>query len=385
MFEANAAAPGAFGYTMTGEGTTALVLFNTSDRPTLVAKAQTGLAAALLEPLFAIEGDAPAAHIDTDGSVTLVLPPRSGYAWKVSGSLEIDDRRAAPPTLDAPAAVMKHDLALSGGAEHSVELVIDGDLGRAVHAQSRDGRWRATLDTASFIDPAIEHMVVARDVETGAVSPRRAFRVERVWKSAGSVDDPRGDDHGRSGKLRYPTDPAWSERRPLDLLGARAWTSGGSLRVQVRLNEILSAWNAPNGFDHVALTVYLTLPSAEGGATVMPLQSGSLPQAWHYRLRLGGWSNALFSARGASATNEGAPVTPAADLAVDRNAGTIIFTLPASALGSPASLRGARLHVTAWDYDGRYRTLAKEPASFDFGGGAAGDALVMDELVLAIR
>ena len=387
VFEANAAAPGAFGYTMAYEGTTALVLFNTSDRPTLLAKAQTGLPAALLEPVFAIDGDAPVANIDTDGTVTLVLPPRSGFVWKLAGSLELDDRRAVAPTLEAPAPVASGDLVLQGESRGAVEVVIDGDLGRAVRAEPRDGRWRAAIDTASYIDPAIEHIAVARDADTGAVSARRSFRVERAWKSAGNTDDPRDDDRGRSGRLSYPTDATWNARRPLDLLGARAWTSGASLRVKVRLADLLSTWNAANGFDHVALTVFVALPGAKEGTRVMPLQSGFLPEGmdWHYRLRLGGWSNALYSARGASSTSEGTPVTPAADLAVDRDAGTITFTLPAAALGSPASLRGTRVHVTTWDYDGRYRTLAKQPANFEFGGGKPGDALVMDELTLTIR
>jgi glycosidase len=387
VFEANAAAPGAFGYTLSYEDATALVLFNTADRPTLVAQARTGLSATLLDPVFAIDGEAPVKHIATDGSLTLVLPPRSGYVWLANGSLELDERVEAAPTIEPPPALVSGDLRLRGRAAHDVEVVIDGDLEHAVRAGVRDGAWSARLDTASLVDPAIEHTVVARDVESGAVSARAGFRVERAWKPAGRVDDARDDDHGRSGRLRYPTDPAWSERRPLDLLGAQAWTSGGSLRVQVKLRELLSAWKAPNGFDHVALTVFVELPGREDGATAMPLQSGTLPDGrrWHYRLRLGGWSNALFSAQGASATQEGTAVTPAANLAVDRETSTLRFTLPAIALGSPRSLHGARVHVTAWDYDGRYRSLAKEPASFDFGGGEPGDALVMDELTLVVR
>ena len=139
--------------------------------------------------------------------------------------------------------------------------------------------------------------------------------------------------------------------------------------------------------DHVLLTVFIELPHVGPGASVMPQQHGALPEgmAWHYRLRLGGWSNALFSADGASATNEGTPVTPAADLRADLRAGTLVFTLPARALGTPLVLRGARIHVTTWDYDGRYRTLAATPAAFDFGGGKPGDPLLLDELTLTLH
>ena len=100
---------------------------------------------------------------------------------------------------------------------------------------------------------------------------------------------------------------------------------------------------------------------------------------WNYRLRAGGWSNSLFSAEGASASNEGRQVSPVADLKVDRANNSLVFTFPASALGNPESLSGARLYVTTWDYDGGYRPLQAEPDHHRFGG-AKGDAdpLVMD-------
>jgi glycosidase len=387
VFTANPAAPGAFGYTMTHDGEAAVVLFNTSDRETLVARAPTGLPAGRLQPVFTIDGAAKPAQIDRDGTLTLRLPPRSGQAWLATGGPVAAAARGTAPTIDPVAEVVHDSLPLSGRAARAVELVVDGDLGRAMRAQARRGAWKAQLETADFIDPAVVHTLVARDVETGAVSAPRSFRVERDWREAASVVDPAGDDRGRSGRLRYPEDASWAGKRPLDLRGARAWTSGGSLRVEVALADLLSTWNAPNGFEHVLLTVFVELPGAAPGATVMPQQDGTLPagHAWHFRLRLGGWSNALFSARGASATNEGTPVTPSAGLRADLRARTLAFTLPASALGTPRGLRGARVHVTTWDYDGGYRALAAEPAGFDFGGGRPGDARVMDELTLVLE
>src|SRR5690606_3381515 len=84
---------------------------------------------------------------------------------------------------------------------------------------------------------------------------------------------------------------------------------------------------------------------------------------------LGGWSNALFSAAGASATAEGTPVIPAATLQVEREHHRLTVILPPAALGHPATLRGARIHVNTWDYDGGYRELATQPSAFRFGGG----------------
>ena len=129
--------------------------------------------------------------------------------------------------------------------------------------------------------------------------------------------------------------------------------------------------NPANGFDHVAFTVFVELPGQEGGASVMPLQNGSLPEGmrWHRRLRVHGWSNALFSPQGASASHEGTAVTPGAHIDVDAPARRVRFTLPAAALGGLRSLSGVRLYINTWDYDGGYRPLSPTPQAWSIGGG----------------
>jgi hypothetical protein len=114
----------------------------------------------------------------------------------------------------------------------------------------------------------------------------------------------------------------------------------------------------------------------------MPQQNAALPAGmrWQRRLRVHGWSNALFTAEGAGPAADGTPLVPAAAIAVDRERRTVSFTLPASALGNRASLAGARVYVTTWDYDGGYRALTPEPGRGSIGGGQAGDPKVMDDL-----
>jgi hypothetical protein len=153
------------------------------------------------------------------------------------------------------------------------------------------------------------------------------------------------------------------------------------MKISLRMNSITTPWNPPNGFDHVAFAIYVQLPDRAGGATVMPLQNGELPAGmrWHYRLRAHGWSNALFAAAGASASNEGRPVAPAAAIEVDAADRTISFTLSSAALGGVASLSGAKVYVSTWDFDGGLRPLAATAGASRFGGGVAGDPLVMDD------
>jgi hypothetical protein len=120
----------------------------------------------------------------------------------------------------------------------------------------------------------------------------------------------------------------------------------------------------------------------------MPLQDGSLPDgiSWHRRLRVGGWSSALFAHDGASATHEGTPVAPGATLQVDAARHTLSLTLPAAALGRKPTLAGARVWVSTWDYDAGYRAIGPEPGGHTMGGAPAGSPKVMDaSAVLQLR
>ncbi|MBP6339342.1 MAG: hypothetical protein KA375_17200, partial [Vitreoscilla sp.] len=204
---------------------------------------------------------------------------------------------------------------------------------------------------------------------------------EAPWSDWLRLEDPAGDDAGPSGDYRYPSDPSFAAQRSMDLRLLRARTRGGALQLEVTLPGISTVWNPPLGFDHLALTAFIELPGQAGGSRVMPLQQGELPgdMRWHRRLRVNGWASTLFSADGASATAEGTPTGPAAQVRVSRDDHTITLTLPAAALGRLATLAGARLYVNTWDYDAGYRALGPEAQGWAMGGASATAPKVMDD------
>lgn len=383
----DAAGPGVLAWRMRWRNDTALVAFNTADHPALLEHLATGLPAGrVLHGLFAIEGAAPDRVVGADGSISLVLPPRSGLAWKAA------TRRAPVPAVAARLRIDALPVGRAGGdvdvhgearGTRSVQVVVDGDLAHAPRVPvDATGRWQARIDTSAMIDPTVAHRVVAWADDAQVASTARTFQVARHWTAATALDDPGGDDHGPIGRYVYPTDPGWRELRPADIEQVRVSTAGGALRVQVRMHAIEDAWNPPNGFDHVAFVLYLQVPGLGDGASVMPFQNASLPAGmrWNLRLRADGFSNALFAAAGASASNEGRPVSPAADLAVDKARRTLTFTLPASVLGKRASLSGTRLYLATWDMGEGPRPLQPQPGPTSFGGGdGARDPLVMDD------
>lgn len=387
----NAAGPGALLYRVDDGNAHRLVAFNTAAHAVLVDAADLGLPAGTrLAPRFALDGTPPALRVDAAGRLALVLPPRAGWVWSAEPSPAPSAAAHAPrPTLRVERST-PDALLLAGDApgERRVRVVLDGDLDSAVEATvDAVGHWRATLPTADLVDERIVHRVVAWAPRSGRASAPHEFHARRDWRPVADVVDPRGDDTGPDGRYRYPDDPDWRAQRPGDLVRVQAFTAGGALRLDIGLRTLMRSWNPANGFDHVALTVYVELPGVAGGARAMPLQDATLPDGmrWHRRLRIGGWSNRLTTAAGADATHEGTPVTPGVQLDVDPTTSTLQLRWPASALGRPASLRGARVYVTSWDYDGGYRALSVAGGPAAFGGAPAGAPRVLDDVRLQLR
>ena len=389
---ANAVQAGALAWTMRHGRQTALVVFNTADHDALVPAMATGLRAGTrLRGLHDMAGGVPQPLVlGAQGRITLRMPPRSARVWLADAQPAAvrpgaTAGSAAAPRLSMDALARERvagDFMVSGLAHGAaqLQLVVDGDLSRATPVTpGPDGRWQATVDTSRMVDPALRHSVSLWAAGQQVVATRH-FLVDRPWQLVADVPDPAGDDRGLSGQVEYPTDPGWGPNRQMDLRGVKAYTSGGALRLEVAVNRITTVWNPPNGFDHVLFTVFIELPGQAGGATVMPLQGGSLPEGmrWHRRLRVGGWSNALFDDQGATAADEGRPLAPGASVQVDLQRQTVSFTVPAAVLGRAGSLSGAKVLVTTWDYDGGYRALLPQAQPYAMGGGVAGEPKVMD-------
>ncbi len=330
-------------------------------------------------------------EVDTDGRVQFVLPPHAGFAWRADPARSAATGPATRARLTLRQSGQTSDaLMLEGDArgQRDVRLVLDGDLSTAVAVRvDGAGRWRAALPTQDLVDAPVQHRVVAYAADSGAVSSPLMFRARREWVPMADVDDPTGDDTGPTGRYVYPDDAGWRALHPGDIERVQAFASAGALRLDVTMRALTRAWNPANGFDHVALTVYIELPGVPGGIAAMPLQDASLPAGmrWQRRLRVGGWSNVLTTSAAADAGHEGSRLAPAATLAVDEAGRTVRLTLPARVLGALPHLDGARVYVTSWDYDGGYRPLAPAAGAHSFGGAAADAPKVLDDTLLVLR
>ncbi|MCZ8208351.1 MAG: alpha-amylase family glycosyl hydrolase [Aquidulcibacter sp.] len=386
-----AAGAGALVYLMQDGGETLLVAMNTADHPVLLDNLELGQAAGtVLQPLFAMDGKAPLLVVGQNKRLTTELGAQTGAVWRVT--------KAPPLSLKAAASGLRLDplpsgpiteptLKVSGQASpgEMVKLVLDGNLGDAQAIQAdATGRWQAKISTAAFVDETITHRVTAYSAKSGQATEAGTFKVRPSWSLRNDITDPADDDTGPPGSAyAYPTDPSF-EPPTMDFEGVRLSTAGGAVKLELGMGAISQVWGPQNGFDHLSLTGFIQLPGqSDTGARVMPNQRGDLPEGmrWHYRFRAHGWTNALFSHVGASATQEGTKTGPAPSISVDKEAKRITLIFPSSSFGDQADLTGAKLYLTTWDYDAAYRALEPTAGAYIFGGAkSSSDPKVMDAI-----
>lgn len=382
----SATGAGVLVYRMRHGNADALVLFNTADSPHVLDNLDTGRPDVRgWRAAFSLTAFPETLGADAKGRVSAVLPARAGIVLLPEAGSVANPKPSAAQRIDALPETVEGDVLVVQGRNGNADpfqLSLNGDLAHAVTVlPSANGRWQARLPIDSLAESRDAHQVVAWQDSTASASAPQSFLVRRNWQTLLERTDPRGDDRGRSGGLRYPSDISWGEHHQGDIENLSVQRAGNTLRIVLRLRGMTQFWNPPNGFDHVAVTAFLQLPERAGGSTLMPQQNGSLPEGmrWHYRMRTHGWSNAWFSAEGADAASEGRVSSPGAQVVADAGARTLTITIPAKALGNPASLSGIKLYLNTWDYDGGYRGLSPEGGGMLFGGDRADGTKVLDE------
>lgn len=379
----NASAAGAFAYRMDYADQKAFILFNSAEHDSLLDNIDTGLPEGTkLQILFSIQALQTDLIVGKHGRLSLSLPARNGVVLQANGNQTVIPKSDTPDITIPAQSHYSDDFSISGTANKTFQLVLDGDLS---HSQTikpdSNGKWQAQIDTQSMMDPKIQHSIVAWQPETSTASMPLNFTVEKKWQPILVIDDPTGDDHGPTGTYQYPNDPGWRDNHPQDIERITIATAGNNLKLSLKMHSITQLWNPSNGFDHVAFTAFIQLPNKVAGVRAMPLQNANLPDdmQWHYRWRSHGWTNALFSSDTASSNSEGTIQSAGVQINTHLESQTIDVIFPSRALGNLKSLSGLKLYINTWDYDATYRPLNTRADSNTYGGGNPNDPKVMDQ------
>lgn len=384
VLKENASSDGAFAYRMDYNGQSMLVVFNTSDSAVLMDNVDTGLLeGAELKLIKSLTTGATDSVIGKNGRLTMALPARAGMVFNVSGNRLPVPGAGVAMTVNAISTDIKTtDFAIGGTATgvSQVKIVVDGILDDAQTVAVNNGLWTATVPIAGMVDAAVTHTVVAYDATSSQLSNSASFKVQASWTLLATHNDVASDDNGPLGTYHYPTDNSWGTNHQGDIRKVTLEGSGPVLRIGVTTNQITKTWNPANGFDHVAFSIYVDVPN-KTGLSLMPGQNTHVPTGmdWDLKIRTHGWANVMYSTTGATATQDGAAIIPAAKVEVDENTNTVYFTVSKKALGLSSSLSGVKVYATTWDYDGGYRGLSPTTQQWQFWGGAATDPLVLDD------
>lgn len=183
-----------------------------------------------------------------------------------------------------------------------------------------------------------------------------------VWE----CDDPLGDDNGPGGYV-YPTNPAFAPfKGHFDLTKFRVMRDDKSVHFDVSLAELTNTWNAPEGFSHQLIEVYIdNIPGAGRLDTVLPGANVRFDRryAWDMCIRMLAWGGSRITV-GDQEHHIWAGVLP--------NTSTIRASVPIDIVGEPAD--SWHYYVTVSSQDGygpdNHRPVTSSGGAWVFAGGS---------------
>ncbi|HHV63117.1 MAG TPA: hypothetical protein GXX51_10830 [Firmicutes bacterium] len=186
------------------------------------------------------------------------------------------------------------------------------------------------------------------------------------------MDDPEGDDHG-PGSYVYPLHKAFQHDGLFDLLHFTVSYDSEYVYFDSTFKEITNPWNAPEGFSHQLINIYIDSISGEGKTqTLKPGAQVVFDKryAWDFQVKVLGWGGSrVFTARD---TAESKGISDGVRAEVLPQSKTIRVAVPRAILGEPTPRWRYYVLVGSQDAFGidDYRQVMEKPGNWVFGGGS---------------
>jgi hypothetical protein len=277
------------------------------------------------------------------------------------------------------------DVAVSGTitpASDKLWMILDGYIQQAIIVTvSADGSWSTTLPVSNYPPGTQAHTVTFYTPDAQLATPPFHYTSNiTCTPQVISRSDPLGDDKGPAGTYTYPQDSTFHHQ--MDITGVELDVCKATMDLKITMADWSTLWNPPLKFDHVAFSIFFSVPG-QPTQTAMPFLQSSTPSgfAWSFDHFAYGWQNAMYNTNGASATGYGAPVG-APTVSADPASKTVTFTYLKKTFGV-TTWSGVKVYVTSWDFDGIkgvFRPLSPAGGQWEMGGGQPTDPLIMDDV-----
>lgn len=401
ILESNENGPGILAYSRSysakpNEGKTAFVVFNSSENPTLLNRLATGFNTnQKIKTLFLhnISGEFDTA---ADGSLTKLMPPRSILIFEADTAATQKTQALTDYSLSITPAlatyVNEKNAHFSGQVSAPAArllAIVDGQVKNATGIiADAQGNWQVDVPVNKYGEH--RHTLEIYWPEKNIATERFVFNASyNLIERSNQVKDKRGDDRGLNGKYRRPLHPTFGCE--MDITKASSIVSGKFMELTLEMCDVSAVWDPPNHFDHVAFSIYFSVPGMNGtgakGAMALPHLQANYPDksGWHFAHLAYGWGNYIFSSEGASASEEGRKISVAPKILVDKDKRTIKFQYDADLIGVE-SWKNVTAYITTWDKggEGAYRGLTQEPSMWTFGAPDPKGPLILDAVTLKL-
>jgi len=190
-----------------------------------------------------------------------------------------------------------------------------------------------------------------------------------VWEA----DDPVGDDDG-PGTYTYPTNPAFSPFSGIfDLTHFKVLHDPENVCFEITMARIANTWNAPEGFSHQLINVYVdTTPNAGRVDTLRdgPFVLFDSRHAWDVNIKIMGWGGTRVYFASDDSSSSGVYDGVFAEALPDDT--TIRAVLPKKVVGEPSDSWKYYVLVASQDGYGpdNHRPVMSKADAWVFGGGS---------------
>lgn len=392
ILESNENGPGILAYTRQYNDKKVFVVFNSSDNPTLLNRLATGFNTnQKIKRLFShkVSGDFDTA---ADGSLTKLMPSRSILIFEAEVlSADKNPVTTAESLTLAPtdSTYVNQNIAHFTGQVSApaarLLAIVDGQVKNATEiVADNKGSWQVDVPVNKYGEHV--HTLEIYWPEKNVATERIRFNASYdIVERSSRVKDKRGDDRGLNGKYRRPLHPTMGCQ--MDITQASAVVSGTFMELTLEMCEISALWDPPNHFDHVAFSIYFSIPNTRGDLALPHLQANFPDKSgWNFAHIAYGWGNYIYSNERSSALAEGKKISVAPKILIDKEKKTIKFQYDADLIG----LQGwanVKAYITTWDKEGgegAYRRLTKEPSVWTFAAPDINGPLILDAAILKL-